>query len=167
MWERTITVNSFSKSWNVSGWRLGYVYGDSRLVAPLNNVANVFYVCSSSPLQRALGEVLMFDPGYYDKLKTKFDEKRKFATGVLSEAGFTVYDSGSAFYLWARIPSGFRDAMELNELLMKEAGVAGTPGNAFADSADWDHHMRFCIAREDEVLRGALDKLQGFLAGVA
>ena len=68
MWERTITVNSFSKSWNISGWRLGYVYGDARLVSPLNKANNVFYVCSPTPLQRALCEVLMTDPQYYTQL---------------------------------------------------------------------------------------------------
>jgi aminotransferase len=54
MWDRTITVNSFSKSWNISGWRLGYVYGTSQLVAPINATNNVFYVCSPTPLQLAL-----------------------------------------------------------------------------------------------------------------
>src|SRR4030095_1154102 len=64
MWERTITVNSFSKSWNISGWRLGYAYGPSSLIAPLNNANNVFYVCSPTPLQRALAQVLMSNPDY-------------------------------------------------------------------------------------------------------
>ena len=69
MWERTITVNSFSKSWNISGWRLGYAYGNSKLIAPLNNANNVFYVCSPTPLQRALSEVLMSDPQYYSQVE--------------------------------------------------------------------------------------------------
>jgi aminotransferase len=56
MWERTITVNSFSKSWNISGWRLGYAYGKGELVAPINNAANVIYVCPSTPLQAALSK---------------------------------------------------------------------------------------------------------------
>lgn len=54
MWERTITVNSFSKSWNISGWRLGYAYGKGELIAPINAVANVIYVCPVTPLQAAL-----------------------------------------------------------------------------------------------------------------
>jgi aminotransferase len=62
MWERTLTVNSFSKSWNISGCRLGYVYGDERVVSPLSKANNVFYVCSPTPLQHALAEVLMIDP---------------------------------------------------------------------------------------------------------
>ena len=72
MWERTITVNSFSKSWNISGWRLGYAYGNSKLIAPLNHAKYVFYVCSPTPLQRALAEVLMSDPGYYANLRGAF-----------------------------------------------------------------------------------------------
>jgi len=159
MRERTITVNSFSKSWNISGWRLGYAYGDSRLIAPLNNANNVFYVCSPTPLQRALATVLMADPLYYDDLRERFRRKRQFAAEVLKSAGFEIYDSGSAFYIWARIPEGFESAMQLNELLISRAGVAGVPGSAFADCDAYDQHMRFCIAREDEVLHRALGKL--------
>jgi aminotransferase len=164
MWERTITVNSFSKSWNISGWRLGYAYGHNRLVAPLNNSNNVFYVCSPTPLQRALSEVLMSDAGYYTNLGQRFTVKREVASEALKQLGFKIYDSGSAFYLWTRIPEGYRDAMELNERLIG-AGVAGVPGNAFGSSDICDKYMRFCIAREDGVLRGALDKLQNALLG--
>src|SRR4029434_9420981 len=94
MWERTITVNSFSKAWNISGWRLGYTYGNSKLIAPLNNANNVCYVCSPTPLQRALAEVLMSDPGYYADLRARFIRKRLEATEVLESLGFEVYDSG-------------------------------------------------------------------------
>jgi aminotransferase len=160
MRERTITVNSFSKSWNISGWRLGYVYGEGKLIAPLNNANNVFYVCSATPLQRALSRVLMAEPDYYADLRQKFSSKRRFAGEILERLGFRVYDSGSAFYLWTRIPEAYSHAMELNESLIKRAGVAGVPGNAFADGDTYDGYMRFCIAREDEILRGALGKLE-------
>ena len=160
MWERTITVNSFSKSWNISGWRLGYVYGDSQLVAPLNNANNVFYVCSPTPLQRALAEVLMANPSYYAALRERFTTKRERATEVLKQLGFRVYDSGSAFYIWARIPEGYNDAMQLNEALIREAKVAGVPGSAFTESDDWDSYMRLCIAREDEILESAFGRLK-------
>jgi aminotransferase len=159
MWERTITVNSFSKSWNISGWRLGYVYGASQLVAPLNNANNVFYVCSPTPLQRALAEVLMLDPNYYNQLRKLFEAKREVATNALEQIGFQIYDSGSAFYIWAKTPAGYRDAMQLNDILIG-AGVAGVPGNAFADSNQFDSYMRFCIAREDHILSGALERIQ-------
>ncbi|HEY6188417.1 MAG TPA: pyridoxal phosphate-dependent aminotransferase [Pyrinomonadaceae bacterium] len=164
MWERTITVNSFSKSWNISGWRLGYVYGSASLVGRLNNANNVFYVCSPTPLQRALAQVLMAEPSYYARLRERFTEKRRMTTEVLDGLGFRIYDSGSAFYIWARIPDGFRDAMQLNEMLISQSGVAAVPGSAFADSDDWDSHMRLCIAREDEVLESALSKLQDALS---
>jgi aminotransferase len=167
MWERTITVNSFSKSWNISGWRLGYAYGSGALIAPLNNANNVFYVCSPTPLQRALAQVLMADPDYYARLRERFALKRKRAEEVLQRLGFRLYDSGSAFYIWARIPAGFRDAMQLNEMLIDRAGVAAVPGSAFSDSDAWDHHMRLCIAREDEILENALRRLQDALSQVA
>ena len=163
MWERTITVNSFSKSWNISGWRLGYCYGGGGLVSRVNTVANIVYVCPVTPLQSALSKVLMKDATYYDRLKTSFDAKRNFMTDELESLGFSIYPSGSSFYLWARIPEGFGDALSFNERLMKEAGVAGVPGSAFADTDDWDSHMRICIAREDSVLEGVVEKLKSFL----
>ncbi|HKR59565.1 MAG TPA: aminotransferase class I/II-fold pyridoxal phosphate-dependent enzyme, partial [Pyrinomonadaceae bacterium] len=163
MWERTITVNSFSKSWNISGWRLGYVYGDASLVSPINKANNVFYVCSPTPLQRALSEVLMMNPLYYTHLRETFAAKRTFAVQALEQVGFEIYDSGSSFYVWARIPEGFEDAMQLNETLIDRAQVAGVPGSAFAESNEWNNYMRLCIAREDEVLQTALDRLKSAL----
>lgn len=163
MRERTITVNSFSKSWNISGWRLGYAYGKGELIAPINNAANVIYVCPATPLQAALAKVLMADHDYYNELRNKFDRKRiRFSEGI-RDLGFDIYDSGSAFYLWARIPEGHTDAIAFNEMLMREAGVGVTPGSAFADSNTWDAHVRICIAREDEILDGALEKLRSVL----
>jgi len=159
MWDRTITVNSFSKSWNISGWRIGYVYGPSQLIAPLNKSNNVFYVCSPTPLQLALGEVLMADPDYYLSLREKYTAKRRATVDALGEVGFRIYDSGSAFYVWAQIPERYDDAITFNEMLISH-GVAGVPGGAFADSADYDKYMRFCIAREDAILQGALEKIQ-------
>ena len=163
MWDRTITVNSFSKSWNISGWRLGYAYGSGKLIAPLNNAANVIYVCPSTPLQAALSRVLMSDEAYYPQLREKFDGKRIFASDALREMGFDIYNSGSAFYLWGRIPERFNDAITFNEMLMEKAGVGMTPGSAFADTDVWDAHVRICIAREDAVLEGAMGKLRGVL----
>ena len=162
MWERTITVNSFSKSWNISGWRMGYVYGHSSLIAPLFNTINVFYVCSPTPLQNALGRVLMQNENYYFDLRDKFASKRARAASALENVGFDIYDSGSAFYIWAAIPPGFKDANDLNERLIAKASVAGVPGSAFSDHEQWDNCMRLCIAREDDVLDSALDRITGF-----
>ncbi|HEV8366552.1 MAG TPA: pyridoxal phosphate-dependent aminotransferase [Pyrinomonadaceae bacterium] len=159
MWDRTITVNSFSKSWNISGWRLGYVYGSARLIASLNNANNVFYVCSPTPLQLALAQVLMSDPHYYTVLREKFASKRRIAVESLVKAGFHVYESGSAFYVWARIPAGYGDAVEFNQMLLSK-GVAGVPGGAFTDSNEYQDYMRLCIARENAILHGALEKIQ-------
>src|SRR5436190_20445908 len=111
MWERTITVNSFSKSWNISGWRLGYAYSRGELIAPINNAANVIYVCPATPLQSALSKVLMADETYYPRLRDRFDEKRRSFSEGLRGLGFEIYDSGSAFYVWARIPEQYNDAI--------------------------------------------------------
>lgn len=159
MWDRTITVNSFSKSWNISGWRLGYAYGKGEFVQAVNNVANIVNVCPATPLQAALAKVLMADSEYYTKLREKFEGKRRFFGDALTDLGFDIYNSGSAFYLWTRIPEQFDDAIKFNEMLMQN-GVGATPGGAFADSDTWDAHMRICIAREDSILEGALEKIK-------
>lgn len=164
MWQRTITVNSFSKSWNISGWRLGYAFGPGELIAKLNNAANVIYVCPATPLQAALAKTLMADETYYTRLRDKFDAKRRSFSEGISKLGFEIYDSGSAFYIWARIPRQFDDAIAFNEMLMRDAGVGMTPGSAFADGDLWDAHVRICIAREDAILDGSMEKLQRVLS---
>ena len=100
------------------------------------------------------------------RLRERFTDKRRRVTGVLEELGFRIYDSGSTFYVWARIPEEHgSDAMRLNEKLIAQAGVAAVPGSAFTDSNAWDNYMRFCIAREDHILDAALGKLQDALTG--
>ncbi len=160
MWERTITVNSFSKSWNISGWRLGYVYGDGKLLAPINRVNNIVYVCPVTPLQTALSRVLMARDNYYKELSAEFRDKRKFVGNALERFGFRNYESGSLFYIWTRIPDEFENAIEFNEMLMRREGVGATPGSAFVENSTiWDPYLRICIAREDEILEGAIEKL--------
>jgi aminotransferase len=157
--ERTITVNSFSKSWAVSGWRLGYLYGPGELVGKLSILGNIYYVCTPTPLQHALARVLLADPGYYDRLRDDFARKRAILKSALDQTGFRVYQSRSTFYIWARIPERFSDAGELNEFLMREAGVAGVPGSAFMDSPEKDVYMRLCFAREDDMLEAAAKRI--------
>jgi aminotransferase len=164
MFERTITCNSFSKSWRVSGWRLGYAVGHGPLVSKLHGPGNVFYVCAPTPLQHALARVLMAEPSYYDEQRDEFGRKRERATAVLERLGFAVYPSASSFYLWVRIPDAYADAMQLNRRLLERGGVAGVPGSAFADDPAWSRWMRLCIAREDAMLDGALERIERAMA---
>lgn len=157
--ERTITVSSFSKSWAVSGWRLGYLYGPGALVGKLAVLGNIYYVCTPTPLQYALSRVLLADLDYYDKLRVDFGRKREILRSALQRAGFDVYDSRSTFYIWTRIPERFSDATELNEFLIREAGVAGVPGSAFMDDPESDVYMRLCFAREDDMLEAASERI--------
>jgi aminotransferase len=161
--ERTMTVNSFSKSWAVSGWRLGYAYGPGNLVGRLAALGNVYYVCTPTPLQHALARVLLAVPDYYDRLRLDFARKRQVLTSALDRGGFRVYPSRSSFYTWARIPSRFSDATELNEFLISRAGVAGVPGSAFMDDPEQDVYMRLCFAREDAMLEAAAQRIVGAL----
>ena len=157
--ERTLTVSSFSKSWAVSGWRLGYAYGPGDLAGKLGALGNIYYVCTPTPLQHALARVLLQDPAYYERLRADFARKRQIMSDALKQAGFRVYPSRSSFYAWARIPARFEDATELNEFLIREAGVAGVPGSAFMDDVERDVYMRLCFAREDSMLENACEKL--------
>ena len=105
----------------------------------------------------------MADDAYYPDLRDKFDAKRRSFGEGITDLGFDIYNSGSAFYLWAQIPKQFNDALTFNEMLMEKAGVGMTPGSAFADNDMWDRYVRICIAREDNVLEGALEKLRSVL----
>lgn len=162
--ERTITVGSFSKSWAVSGWRLGYAYGPGHLISKLAPLGNIYYVCTPTPLQHALSRVLLAHPGYYDQLRVDFAGKRSILGRSLERSGFQVYPSRSSFYAWARIPERFHDASELNEFLIREAGVAGVPGCAFMDEPERDVYMRLCFAREDKMLESAAARIEKALA---
>jgi aminotransferase len=157
--DRTITVSSFSKSWAVSGWRLGYAYGPGNLVGKLAQLGNIYYVCTPTPLQHALSRVLLRDPAYYDRLRVDFARKRRLIADALERAGFGIYPSRSSFYAWVRIPERFEDASELNEFLIREAGVAGVPGSAFMDEPERDVFMRLCFAREDSMLELAAERI--------
>ena len=162
--ERTISVGSFSKSWAVSGWRLGYAYGPGHLLGKLAPLGNIYYVCTPTPLQHALSRVLLTHPGYYDQLRADFAKKRGILAGALERSGFGVYPSRSSFYAWARIPERFHDASELNEFLIKEVGVAGVPGSAFMDDPREDVYMRLCFAREDKMLEAAAGRIERALS---
>lgn len=163
-WDRTITVSSFSKSWAVSGWRLGFACGPGTLVNKLTTLGNIYYVCTPTPLQHALARVLVADPDYYRRLRVEFAAKREIIRQALSDCGFAVYPSSSSFYTWARIPERFDDASELNEFLIREAGVAGVPGSAFMEQPERDVYMRLCFARENEMLESAAERLRATLA---
>ena len=162
--ERTITVSSFSKSWAVSGWRLGYAYGPGHLVSKLAPLGNIYYVCTPTPLQHALSRVLLADHSYYEGLRSDFALKRDILCGALARSGFRIYPSRSSFYAWARIPERFQDASELNEFLIREAGVAAVPGSAFMDDPDRDVYMRLCFARENVMLQAAAARIEEALA---
>ena len=105
----------------------------------------------------------MADENYYDRLRESFIQKSAYFSVGIENLGFEIYDSGSAFYLWTKIPEGYGDAIKFNEMLMEKSGVGATPGSAFANSDLWDNHMRICIAREDHILEGALEKIRSAL----
>ncbi|MEW6733050.1 MAG: pyridoxal phosphate-dependent aminotransferase [Acidobacteriota bacterium] len=159
MRSRTITCNSFSKAWAISGWRLGYVYGDGALVGALHNIGNIYYVCTPTPLQHALARVLLSDDHYYEKLRRAYVVKRGILARALAQVGFEIYDSRSTFYMWAGIPAGFANAEELNQFLIDRGQVAGVPGNAFSDAPVGEQYMRFCFAREDDMLTEAAQRI--------
>jgi aminotransferase len=101
----------------------------------------------------------MADPDYYDRIRSDFARKRHFVCSALERAGFRVFQSRSSFYAWARIPERFKDATDLNEFLIREAGVAAVPGSAFMDDPETDVFMRICFAREDAMLEAACERL--------
>ena len=106
----------------------------------------------------------MADESYYPRLRDKFDDKRDLCLGRSPGSGVRYLQFGlGVLSVGANTGSNINDAITFNEMLMEKAGVGMTPGSAFADSDTWDAHVRICIAREDSILEGAMEKLRKVL----
>jgi len=163
--ERCIAVSGYSKTFNITGWRIGYAYCApelSQLVGYFNDQA---YVCAPAPLQEGVARGIEALPeSYYTDLATQFAGKRDRFCAALAAAGMTPFVPQGAYYVLAdiaRLPgaTGKDRAMHL----LRETGVACVPGEAFHHRpADGAHLARFCFAKKDEELDEAIRRLEAW-----
>jgi aspartate/methionine/tyrosine aminotransferase len=162
MHERTVTVSGLSKTFSVTGWRIGYVVADKELSKAIRTVHDYITVCAPTPLQRAAAVALKLPESYYMGLAKSYDRKRKFIISALEKAGFVFARPEGAYYIFADF-SGISkmDDYAFAEYLARDIGVATVPGSSFyPDRSDGRTKVRFTYTKRDATLKEAASRLQ-------
>jgi aspartate/methionine/tyrosine aminotransferase len=162
MRERTVVVNSLSKTYSVTGWRVGYVIAPPDLTLAIRKVHDFLTVGAANPLQHAGAYAMSLPKSYYEELQRDYQRKRDFIVPVLREAGFEVDFPEGAYYVMAGISQfGFDDDVAFTRHLIQDIGVAVVPVSAFyTNPADGSQMVRFCFCKKDETLEAAAERLQ-------
>ncbi len=162
MRERTVVVNSLSKTYSVTGWRVGYVIAPSDLTLGIRKVHDFLTVGAANPLQHAGAYAMSLPQSYYDELQREYQKKRDFIVPVLRKAGFECDYPEGAYYVMADISGfGFTDDIAFTRHLIQNIGVAVVPVSAFyTNPADGSQMVRFCFCKKDETLAAAAERLQ-------
>jgi aspartate/methionine/tyrosine aminotransferase len=162
MRDRTITINGLSKTYSVTGWRVGYTIAPPDITHAIRKVHDFLTVGAAAPLQEAGAHALRLPRAYYDKLQATYDEKRQRILAVLKEVGFRCYDPDGAYYVMTDISAfGYDDDVEFAKFLVKEIGVAVVPGSSFYHEPQLGRHqVRFTFCKKEETLAAAEERLQ-------
>ena len=163
MAERTIAVNSVSKTYSVTGWRIGFIMASAELTASIRKVHDFLTVGASAPLQEACAEAFAFPDSYYQELSEFYRERRDYLLQALTDVGFRCVRPGGAYYIMAEIePFGWDDDVAFAFHLASEIGVATVPGSSFyrPGHPDAKKFIRFCFCKEMSTLQAAVAKLQ-------
>jgi len=163
MAERTIAVNSVSKTYSVTGWRIGFIMASAALTASIRKVHDFLTVGASAPLQEACAEAFAFPDSYYQELTDFYRERRDYLLQALTDVGFRCVRPGGAYYIMAEIePFGWDDDVAFAIYLASEIGVATVPGSSFyrPGHPDAKKFIRFCFCKEMSTLQAAVAKLQ-------
>lgn len=157
--ERTITCNSLSKTYSITGWRLGYVHAPEAVIAQARKVHDFLTVGAAAPLQDAAVGALELPESYYEGLSTSYARKRELFLGLLRETGLPYSEPQGAYYVMTDIgPLGFASDTEASEWLIREIGVAGVAGSSFFREPV-NNFIRFHFAKKDETLKAAGERL--------
>lgn len=160
MFEHTLTLSSAGKTFQVTGWRVGWLIGPPSVVGALAVKADETYLCAPAPLQYAIAECLMFNSEFFDEVQRKFQKKRSRTIAALRAGGLTPHLSEGAFYVLAGYERlGYSTDLGAVKSLLEEFGVLALPGSIFSANAANTGMLRFCFAVEDDVLEMACDRL--------
>ena len=161
MQDRTITVSGLSKTYSMTGWRLGYVVAPETLTSAIRKMHDFITVGAPHPLQRAGVAALNLPDTYYQELIDKYDKNRMRLVNVLKEAGFQCHPPEGAYYIMTDITDfGFPDDTTFAQWLVKEIGVGGVPGSSFYSHPNLGKtKFRFMFSIADQVLTEAGERL--------
>ena len=159
MWERTISCSSLSKTYSITGWRLGYVIAPRRVIDTVKKVHDFLTVGAAAPLQEAAVTGLKFGDEYYSDLQKKYTEKRNLFLNGLDRAGLSHTVPEGAYYILIDISEfGYESDVEFCENLANYVGVGAVPGSSFFKEPE-NRYIRLHFAKKNETLYEALNRL--------
>ena len=161
MAERTITINGMSKTYSVTGWRVGWTIAPAVLTNAIRKVHDFLTVGAAAPLQEAGALALALPPSYYADLAAFYARRRDRLVGILEASGFRVHRPSGAYYVMTEIDGlGWDDDVAFVRHLVQDVGVAAVPGSSFyRDPADGCRQVRFAFCKKDETLDEAERRL--------
>ena len=161
--DRTISIGGYSKTFSITGWRIGYCVAPAELADALTNILDRIYVCAPAPLQEGVAQgVESFDAAFYKAMRAKYEEKRGcFATGV-REIGLRPLIPEGAYYMLVRFDELMPglSSWDFARRLVETCGVGAVPADDFVRDTSAAPWVRFCLAVEDPVLDEALNRMQ-------
>jgi aspartate/methionine/tyrosine aminotransferase len=162
MRERTVIVNSMSKTYSVTGWRVGYCIAPPGITSGIRKVHDFLTVGAAAPLQAAGAYALALPPEYYDRLQEEYRVRRDLLLPVLENSGFRTFTPDGAYYIMTDISAfGLADDVEFTRHLIREVGVACVPGSSFYSVPErGKQQVRFCFCKKDETLALAANRLE-------
>ena len=160
MWERTISCSSLSKTYSITGWRLGYTIAPAEITDRIKKVHDFLTVGAAAPLQEAVIPGLRFGRDYYDELLKTYTHKRDLFVQGLDAIGLEHTTPQGAYYVLMDISRyGYKSDLEFCEMLARDVGVGAVPGSSFFRE-DVNHLIRFHFAKKDGTLHEALNRLE-------
>ncbi len=161
MEDLTVTINSMSKTYSVTGWRVGWAIADKDLTGAIRKVHDFLTVGSPAPLQRASVAAIKMGERYLSELNKEYTERRELMLTILDEVGLSYYKPEGAYYAFCDISDlGQGSDIDFTRYLVEKIGVAVVPGSSFfGDSVLKHDYVRFCFSRQQETLAAARQRL--------
>jgi aspartate/methionine/tyrosine aminotransferase len=161
MANRTITINGLSKTYSVTGWRVGWTISPASVTGAIRKVHDFLTVGAPAPLQAAGAVALGLPDDYYTAMAAGYKRRRDMLLDILERHHFTCYKPLGAYYIMTDISTfGFKDDVEFVRYLIKDVGVAGVPGSSFyKDASKGRTQLRFCFCKKDATLLAADERL--------
>lgn len=164
MFERTISCSSLSKTYSITGWRLGYCIAPENIIEQIKKVHDFLTVGAAAPLQEAAVVGLEFSDAYYDELQKLYTHKKNLFINGLKELNIPHTEPQGAYYVMVDISEfGYDSDLDFCVDLIKNVGVAAVPGSSFFKEEE-NRYIRFHFAKKDETLLAALDRLKDMRA---